>query len=699
VGSLLLPAAAETPAFLAEIVGLLVGSAVIAYVAYRARLVPIIGFLLAGVVIGPEQLGLIGDRELVDAAAEIGVILLLFTIGLEFSLERLGRIRRIIFVGGGLQVGLATAATTAILVALGVEWRTAVFTGLLVSLSSTAIVLKLLGDRSQINRRHGQVSLGVLLFQDLAIVLMVLIVPALGGQAGSPGEFLWALAKAGLIVAGVILIARRLMPPLLEMVARTCSPEVFLLTVVAICFGTAYGTSLAGVSVSLGAFLAGLLVSESRFDQQALGEILPLQIIFSAMFFVSVGALLDVGFLIDHLPAVVGAVLAVLAVKAVTTGLAVRALGERTPVVLATALILAQVGEFSFVLERAGASVGLSPAGLGEDGAQGFIAATVLLMVATPWLSSLGTRTGHRLKVRQMPQPAAPGTEPEEGAGLAEDLDGHVIVCGYGRSARTLTAALQSCDVPLVVTTLSPDGAAEAQARGLTVLLGDATRTRTLLEAGLMRARIVIVPDDTPEMAARIAGVARGLNAEIKVVVRGRYTVDAAEPTAVGAWVVVEEAEADARLIGKLLNDYELPADKIEGVLTSLREPGKPREVREAFRGRTVVDTDRLVEPRLDPEACPHVGDTRPVVPSASGCEDCLREGTRWVHLRICMTCGHVGCCDSSPRRHARAHFVDTGHPIIRTVEPGEDWAYCFVDDVPLESAEEVPAPAPAGER
>ncbi len=689
-------AATEAPAFLGEVVGLLVGAAVVAYLAYRVRIVPIVGFLLAGVLIGPEQLGIIDDRELVDAAAEVGVILLLFTIGLEFSLERLARIRRIIVVAGGLQVGLCTGLTAALLIAFGVEWRVAVFSGLLVSLGSTAIVLKLLGDRAQMNTRHGQVVLGVLLFQDLAVVLMVLIVPALGGEAGSPLEFAWALAKAGLIVAVVIVVARRLMPPLLELVARTCSPEVFLLAVVAICFGTAYGTSLAGVSVSLGAFLAGLLVSESRFDQQALGDILPLQIIFSALFFVSIGMLLDVGFLIDNLPAVIGAVLAVLVVKVVSTGAAVRALGEPPAVVFASALILAQVGEFSFVLQRAGADAGLSFAGLGEDGTQGFIATTVLLMVATPWLSSLAVGMGGKMRERSAPVRAEAGTEPEADSGLAEDLDDHVIVAGYGRTARSLTGALQWAGVPLVVTTLSPDGAAEAQARELPVLLGDATRTRTLTEAGVQRARVLVIPDDGPEMAARIAGVARGLAPRLKVVVHTRYAVDAGEIAAAGAKVVSEETEADAHLIGGLLHAYEVPADQIESHMAALRAPGVPRAHHDGqgSRPRTVVDTDQVVEPRLDPEGCPHVEETRAVVPSARGCEECLRDGTTWVHLRICLSCGHVGCCDSSPHRHARAHFSENGHPVIRSAEPGEDWGYCFDDQVTLEPAR-APSAAP----
>lgn len=202
--------------------------------------------------------------------------------------------------------------------------------------------------------------------------------PLLGGTDSSASDLALALLRAAGVVAAVLIVARRIMPPLLEVVARTCSPEVFLLTVIAVCFGTAYLTSLAGVSVSLGAFLAGLMVSESRHRSHALGEILPLQILFSATFFVSVGMLLDVGFLVTNLPLVLAALALVLVVKLLTTAAAAIAVRRTRQAVIAVSLLLAQVGEFSFVLERAGRSVGLTPAGLGDDGSQAFIAATVL---------------------------------------------------------------------------------------------------------------------------------------------------------------------------------------------------------------------------------------------------------------------------------------------------------------------------------
>src|SRR5262249_52564716 len=276
-------------------------------------------------------------------------------------------------------------------------------TGFLVALSSTAIVLKLLADRNETTSPRGRIGLGILVFQDLAVVVMVLLVPMLGGSGTSGAAIAWALVKAGLIIAAVLLVSGRVMPALLEQVARTCSPELFLLTVIAICFGTAFLTNLAGVSLSLGAFLAGLVVSESRFSQHALGEILPLQILFSATFFVSVGMLLDLGFLFSHLPLVAAGSAPVLLVDAGPTGAGVLALREHVPGAIAAALMLAQVGEFSFVLERAGRNVGLSPAGLGLAGSQAFIATTVVLMVLTPFLTAAGAvgarRVSHRAPV------------------------------------------------------------------------------------------------------------------------------------------------------------------------------------------------------------------------------------------------------------------------------------------------------------
>ena len=764
--------------FLTDAVALILAGTTIAYVCFRLGLVPIVGFLVAGVLIGPNALGLVHDRAVVDATAELGVMLLLFTIGIEFSLERLAEMKTAIFAGGGLQVLLASLGTLLLLLLFGVDWRSGLFTGFLVSLSSTAIVLKLLADRNETNTAHGRIGLGILIFQDLAVVVMVLVVPMLGGTGGSSGEIVWALAKAGGIIVAVLLIARRLMPLVLEQVARTCSPELFLLSVIAICFGTAFLTNLAGVSLSLGAFLAGLVVSESRFSQHALGEILPLQILFSAAFFVSVGMLLDLGFLVSHLPLVAAGIAAVLLVKVLTTGVGVLALRERLPVAIAAALMLAQVGEFSFVLERAGRNVGLSPAGLGTAGSQSFIATTVVLMVLTPLLTAVGA-AGARRAARRAPVPEEEATAPPlEGP----QRENHVVVAGYGEGARRLVRVLDGSRIPFVITTLSPEGATEAAAAGLPVLLGDASRTHTLLLAGADRAKVLVVADDDPAMAHRVTSVARITNPTMRIIVRTRYIAEMEPLTAAGAdRVIASELESIVQLFADVMRSYDLSADEIErneeavrqGGYAALRAEDRPTapvvecdlgpdclarrtltiragapavglaigdlpliverlrrgtldqakphagesiragdelvlagtadafaQVAPLFRvgtldavamaevltdTRTVIDTDRPVE--LDPQPgvpCGHLGQIKRVMPSARGCEDCLRTGDRWVHLRICMTCGHVGCCDSSPNKHATAHNHATHHPIIRSLEPGEDWGWCYPDAVTL---------------
>ena len=782
----MLIAAGVAPEFLAETVAVVCAAAAIAYLSFRAGLLPIVGFLLAGVVVGPHALGLVRDPALVDAAAEAGVILLMFTIGIEFSLDRLSRIKRLIFVGGGLQVVLSVLATMGVLALFGVDWRAGLFTGFLVSLSSTAIVIKVIADRGDTAADYGQVSMGLLIFQDLAIIMMVLLVPMIGGGGGGAIDIAVAIAKAIGIVLVVLFVARRLMPPVLERVALTCSPELFLLSVVAICFGTAWLTSAAGVSVSLGAFLAGLLVSESRFSHHALGEVMPLQILFSATFFVSVGMLLDLQFLAARPLLVLSAVVLVLLVKAVTTAGSILALRYPPSVAAAASLALAQVGEFSFVLDRAGAEVGLTPAGLGAAGSQSLIATTVLLMVATPRLAQLGGRLGEMVTRRQ-----APSTKATESGGVVHDpfagVEDHVIVAGYGQAARQLVRVLRGSRVPFIVTTLSPGGANEAESEGVPVLRGDATRQHTLVMAGAERAKMVVVADDDPVTAVRVVAAARMLAPTARILVRTRYQGDAASLTEAGAdLVIADELESVVQIFGEVLRDYQIPAGEIEsyehairrGGYSALSEDGERPELacdvnanclqtrriqvrpsaplagtslasqmtdtlasltlREVERdGHTVEPSNVVVQPGdvltfigtaasfadvaplfrgsaasdvdqkgsdVDQKAgespmashdeivfrprpgsgCEHLDQIHPVRPSANGCEDCLRIGSRWVHLRICLTCGHMGCCDSSPNRHATQHHHDTGHPIVRSMERGEAWGWCYEDEVML---------------
>jgi CPA2 family monovalent cation:H+ antiporter-2 len=630
--------------------------------------VPLVAFLLTGVAIGPHALGLVADVELVEGAAEIGVVLLLFTIGIEFSLERLARIRRLILGGGTLQVLLTLGASAAILAAFGVPWSAAAYTGCLVALSSTVIALKLLADSGTTSSEQGKAALAVLIFQDMAVVGMVLLLPVLAGRGGGTIGVLIALGKALGIIALVLVLARRAMPRLLELIAHACSPEIFLLSLVAICFGTAWIASVAGLGVSLGAFLAGLIVSESKFSEHALSEILPLRILFSVAFFVSIGMLLDPTFVLREPVLVAGIVVGVLLLKAALTTTSLLVLRLPLATSLGAGFLLAQIGEFSFVLERQGTALGLFPAGSEELGGQAFIAATVVLMVATPFISRLGSHVANGVTRREAATAGPETTEVVDGEFAAQ---GHVLLCGYGPYAQRLTGALQAGGVDLVIVTLSPEGADRAEDEGHAVLRGDYTRRPLLEHAGLRWARMLVVADDDLARTERVVAVARSLRPDLTVIARVSQSAQEATLRDAGAAsVVVTEGAGERELVRTVLEEVGM-APHLISLLVAGEEPG----------GEGVTLTpEQKASPR-----CSHTSTITTVFPGSDRvCPVCVASGGQWVHLRLCMTCGFVGCCDSSPGRHARQHFEETGHPVVRSWEPGEDWAWCFVDQANL---------------
>lgn len=556
--------------FLSEMVALLVASVLIAYLCYRVKVVPIVGFLLAGVAIGPSALGLVTDLELINSTAEIGVILLLFTIGVEFSLAKLSRIGRAIFLGGGLQVGLTIGLVAILLAGFGVSWKAGFYTGCLVALSSTAIVLSLLADRQETDTPTGQLSLAVLIFQDLAIIVMVLLVPIFGGQGGSTWSILLTLGEAVLIIAAVLVLARTLVPRLLELIARTQRSELFLLTIVTICFGTAWLTSLADVSLALGAFLAGLVVSESRYSEHALSEILPLRTIFNAVFFVSVGMLMDVGFFIANVPLVLAIAAGVLLLKGFLTTATILTLGYPLRIAAVVGLGLAQIGEFSFVLERAGNAVGLSPAGLGTAGEQTFIAVSVLLMLLTPLGMGLGPKLGAWLG-RFSKDDAAADADQAHAAG-DHHYEDHVIVVGYGPAGQRLVRVLSDTGIPFVILELNPSLADKAQKENYPVLIGDATRGHLLEHAGLRRAKLCVVAINDPVATLRVTELAHYLNPTLQIIVRSRFLSDVERFHQAGADIVVpEELETAIRIFTHVLSAYMVPRGEIDRHVSAIR--------------------------------------------------------------------------------------------------------------------------------
>ncbi|MFV1884965.1 MAG: cation:proton antiporter [Balneola sp.] len=562
---------AVTLPFLNEIVALFLVAVIIAFICYKIRLVPIIGFLFAGVIIGPNALGLVQDQELVDILAEIGIILLLFTIGIEFSLEKLNKIKSAIFIGGGLQVALTVTSVVGIFILLNIDWKIGIYTGFLVALSSTAVILGLLSEQGKTDTPTGRLSLAVLIFQDFAIIAMVLMVPLLSGESGSTRDILIVLSKAALLVIGIVLLARKIVPWILEKVAQTRRQELFLLTVMAICFGTAALTNLADVSLALGAFLAGLVVSESHYSDHALSEIIPLKTIFNAVFFVSVGMLLDVQFILEYPLLLLGVTTGVLVLKFVLSTFSLLVLGYPIRIAAASGIVLSQIGEFSFVLERAGRNAGLVPGGYGELGSQMFIAVSVILMLLTPLLLSISPKVGELLSKTPLKRFGEKRHQDSDSESTVS-LEDHVIIVGYGPAGRNLARTLTETNIPFIVIEMNPKSVTEMNVQGINAIYGDATRPHILEHAQIANAKLCAIVINDLDANPKIIKLARYLNPTLQIIVRTRYLAQAEIMKTAGADTVVpEEMETMVRLFSSVLSAYMIPDQEIEQHIRELR--------------------------------------------------------------------------------------------------------------------------------
>jgi CPA2 family monovalent cation:H+ antiporter-2 len=547
----------------------------------RARLPLVLGFLLTGVIAGPHGLGLIKAVHEVEVLAEVGVILLLFSIGIEFSLGSLVRIWRSVILGGSLQVVLTGLATFFLARAFGQSPREAVFMGMLVSLSSTAIVLRLLQERAEIDAPQGKSALGVLIFQDMAIVPMMLLTPLLGaGQGSLAGPLLSLLGKAVVIVGAVLVAAKWLMPWLLFRVARSRNREIFLLATVGLGLASAWLTSLAGLSLALGAFLAGLVISESEYSTQALGEVLPFKELFISFFFVSVGMLLDLSFVTREVLSVSLTALLVLTLKAGVAALAIRLLGFSLRTALIAGLALSQVGEFSFILSRTGIQYGLLP---GEH-EQLFLAVSVLTMAVTPFLISGApgvADAAYRLPLPPWLKGGGLGVGELHGDPDGEPLSDHVIIVGFGINGRNLARAAGVAGIPYLVLETNPDTVRRERKEGEAISFGDATHPAVLEHAGVERARILVSAISDPGATRRIVQVAKRMNPALFVLARTRYVQEMEALFRAGADdVIPEEFETSVEILVRVLRRYLIPRVEVEEFVAEVRSGGY-----EMFRG------------------------------------------------------------------------------------------------------------------
>lgn len=527
------------------------------------RLPSVAGFLLTGVLIGPSALSLVRDQHLVEVLAEIGVMALLFHIGLEFSPQRLRQIGRPFFIGGGVQTTATIGAGMLFGLAIGFGPQDALFIGFLLALSSTAIVFKLYGDRREIDAPHGRAAIGILLFQDFLLVPMIMVTPVLGGELlnASLADFIIRFVIGIGVVAVVFGAGRYALPRLMHEVARTRIREALLLGTIALGLGMALLTASFGFSLALGAFLAGILLSESDYSPQVIADILPLRDVFNSLFFISAGMLLSLGFVRENLGLVLGLSSAIIVMKAAICFLAVKALSYPHRTALLAAASLAQVGEFSFVL----ISVGLANGLLGESAYQTFLASAVITMLATPILVAGAPRIALRL-------PPAKLRDDETESFEDRPLEGHVIIVGFGLNGRHLAYVLRQAGIPYVILELNGETVREARAEGEPILYGDASRVEILERAAIERAAVVVFAISDPAAVQRAVPLARRLNRNLHMVVRARHIGEIDGIVAGGAdAVVAEEFEASIQILSTVLRHYEVPENVIEAETKVLR--------------------------------------------------------------------------------------------------------------------------------
>lgn len=550
---------------LGEFVAVLAASIVIIFLSHRLRLPSVVGFLLTGVLIGPGGLAIVKDTGTVGIMAEIGVVMLLFTIGLEFEPSRLRRIQRDFWAGGGLQVSLTVSATVAVLAFLRVPLREAFFYGFLVSLSSTAVVLKILADRGESDSPQGRIALGVLIFQDLAIVPMIALVPVLANaDRVSVGAVAVKFGLSALAIGTAFALARFLMPRLLHLIVRTRIREVFLMASLFICLGLALLTSSLGLSLALGAFLAGVVLAESEYSHQVVSDILPFKDVFNSLFFISVGMLLDVRAVWEFRGLVLVLVASILALKCAVVVLTVGLLGYGGRIAVISGLALAQVGEFSFVLAGVGRANGLLPG----DSFQAFIASSILTILVTPFLiqasPALAERGARRLHWRKRT------TDDAEAPGRR--LDGHVVIAGYGLNGKNLAHVLKEAGIGYVILELNPVTVRAATAAGEPIVFGDVSSPTILKEAGVERARGIVFAISDPAMTRRGVIAAKTLNPGLFVIVRTRYASETDELVGLGAGdVIPEEFETSIEIFTRVLEKYHVPRNVIDAQVKVLR--------------------------------------------------------------------------------------------------------------------------------
>ncbi len=541
----------------------------------KIKVPSLLGFLLAGIIAGPYAFNLISSTHEVELLSEIGIIFLLFVIGIELSLKGLASIKNSIIFGGGMQVG-GTIFFTAILAQfVGLPLNTSVFLGFLFSLSSTAIVLKILQEKGEVTSPHGRLAVAILIFQDIIVVPMMLLTPLLAGKSDNVLETLGILLIKILGVGIVIyLLAIYVVPRIFKMVVKTKSRELFILTTIVFCFGIAWLTSSVGLSLALGAFFAGLIISESDYSHQATANVLPFREIFISFFFISVGSLLDINFFFNNILGILLLVVGVILLKMLIIGFTVISLRYPPRTIFLTVFSLFQVGEFSLLLSTVGLQNDLLP----QNIYQYFLAISIITMGITPVLMNFAPQiTDYLIKIpipstvrKRLNKIGAKNNRPENIP--IEELKDHLIIVGYGINGKNISKAAKYANIPYVIIDLEPDSFQEAKNSGEPIVFGDATNPVILKHVHVQESRVIVIAISDTDATHKIINGIRSFTHTAFIIVRTRYVREIEESIKLGAdEVIPEEFETSIEIFSRVLRKYLVPHDEIQDFINHVR--------------------------------------------------------------------------------------------------------------------------------
>jgi len=551
---------------LRDIIVLMGISVPIIIIFHRLGMPTVVGFLATGVIIGPHGFKLITEIGTVELLAQIGVVLLLFTIGLELSFAKLKNVGREAIVGGGLQIIFTTAIVIVIARIFDQPFPHAILFGFIIAQSSTAIILKILSDRGEIDSSYGRLSMGIVIVQDIAVVPMVILLQHMGKVEGITSlAIIKTLFTAGLAVSIILVAAYFLVPRILYQVVRLRNREVFIITALFLCLGIAWLTSKAGLSLAIGAFIAGLVISESEYSHQIVAEVLPFRDVFSSLFFISIGMLLEFNYFLTHLLYIFPMACAIILLKI----LIIVAIGQMLRYPLRLAVIvgigLSNIGEFSFVLMKIGGEYGL----LNNEMYQTFIAASILTMLAVPFLfeksQKIAMKFAHIFGAKEIHtiEPAPKG------------LSNHVIIAGYGMNGRNTANVLKATGIEYIILDMNADRISKAKKEKHKALFGDISHPEILKKAGVKRARIIVFAISDPVATRMALKAVKDINPSVYAIARTRYTGEVEALYKLGAnQVISEEFETSVEIFARVLGEYHIPTNIIQNQIDLIRHEG-----------------------------------------------------------------------------------------------------------------------------